>query len=57
MRPLVCSYVYIITVGGKGTMQHSLSANENVSLGASPNNFVGLGSNIYQAAVQKAIII
>lgn len=41
----------------KGTMRHSQPARKNVSLGASPNNFVGLGSNIFQAAVQKAIII
>lgn len=41
----------------KGTMRHSQPARKNVSLGASTNNFVGLGSNIYQAAVQKAIII
>ncbi len=41
----------------KGTMQHSQPAPKNVSLGASTNNCVGLGSNIYQAAVQKGIII
>lgn len=39
------------------TLQHSQSTQENVSLGASLNAFIGLGSNIYQAAEQKAKII